>query len=74
MTLEMIELLRGSMARSYAAGKTKRGAHAKCDGLLKAEFVVLDSIPSEMKVGIFGMPNDYPVLIRLSNAHARVQR
>ena len=73
MTEEMIAILRDSMASSYEAGKTRRGAHAKCHGLLKAEFVVHENIPSEMKVGIFGMPNIYPALIRLSNASASVQ-
>ena len=72
MTREMIAILRDSMARSNDAGKTKRGAHAKCHGLLKAEFVVHESIPSEMKVGIFSVPSVNPALIRLSNASACV--
>ncbi len=73
MTQEIIAILRDSMARTNKAGKTKRGAHAKCHGLLKAEFVVHESIPSEMKVGIFSAPSVYPALIRLSNASASVQ-
>ena len=73
MTQEMIAILRDSMARSNKAGKTKRGAHAKCHGLLKADFFVYENIPSEMKVGIFSAPNVYPALIRLSNASAGVQ-
>ncbi len=73
MTQEMIAILRDSMSRIYEAGRTKRGAHAKCHGLLKAEFVVQDNLPSEMKVGVFSKPDVYPALIRLSNANARVQ-
>lgn len=73
MTREMIDILRDSMTKSNKAGKTKRGAHAKCHGLLKADFVVLENIPKELKVGIFSTPKVYPALIRLSNASASVQ-
>ena len=40
MTSEMIAILRETMAKSHASGQTKRGAHAKSHGLLKAQFVV----------------------------------
>ena len=73
MTIEMIALLREAMAKSHASGQTKRGAHAKSHGLLKAQFVVHDGIPSTLKVGIFREPKSYAALIRLSNASASVK-
>jgi hypothetical protein len=73
MTSEMIAILRETMAKNHASGQTKRGAHAKSHGLLKAQFVVLDGIPSEHKVGIFREPKIFPALIRLSNASAKVK-
>ena len=66
MTSEMIAILRETMAKSHASGQTKRGAHAKSHGLLKAQFVVHDDIPNELKVGFFREPKDYAALIRSS--------
>ena len=73
MTREMIGILRESMEKSHAAGDTRRGAHAKSHGLLKAQFVVHEGIPSELKVGIFREPKSYAALIRLSNSSASIK-
>ncbi|MEI7460373.1 MAG: hypothetical protein WCK15_13255 [Pirellula sp.] len=73
MTREMISILRESMMKNRAAGETRRGAHAKSHGLLKAQFVVHDGIPSELKVGIFREPKSYAALIRLSNSSASIK-
>jgi hypothetical protein len=42
MTREMIDILRETMVKSHSPGQTKRGAHAKSHGLLKAQFVIHD--------------------------------
>ena len=39
---EMQSILQNKMEKDYEKGNTKRDAHPKCLGLLKADFKVLD--------------------------------
>ncbi len=70
---EMQSILQEKMKKDYKQGDTKRDAHPKCLGLLKANFTVLDNIPEELKVGVFKEGKTYNSLIRISNASGSVQ-
>ncbi len=70
---EMQSILQEKMEKDYQKGNTKRDAHPKCLGLLKANFKVLSDIPEELKVGVFKTAKTYPTLIRVSNASGRIQ-
>lgn len=70
---EMQSILQQKMEKDYPAGKTRRDAHPKSLGLVKAEFSVLEDIPQEVKQGIFAKPAQYKSWIRFSNASGRIQ-
>ncbi len=70
---EMQSILQEKMAKDYKKGNTKRDAHPKCLGLLKANFKVLNNIPEALKVGVFQTAKNYPTLVRVSNASGRIQ-
>lgn len=69
----MINLLRRKMEKDYPKGATKRDAHPKHLGLLKAYFSVSGDLPKEFQVGLFKEPKTYSAFIRISNASAKVQ-
>ena len=70
---EMQSILQEKMGKDYPAGKTRRDAHPKSLGLVKASFNVLEDIPTELKQGIFAKPTEYKAWIRFSNASGKVQ-
>ena len=45
----------------------RRDAHAKAHGCVRAEFRVLDSLPSALRAGVFPAPRTYQAWIRFSN-------
>jgi hypothetical protein len=53
-----------------AAPIARRDAHPKPHGTVKAEFRVLDDIPTALRAGIFRTPRSYEALIRFSNGAA----
>lgn len=73
MIEEMKTILKEKMKNDYDKGDTKRDAHPKTLGLLKADFIVLRDIPEELKVGVFKKEKTYKAFIRISNASARIQ-
>lgn len=72
MIAEMTEVLQKKMAKDYANGETKRDAHPKALGLLKAEFKVLDNLPAELQTDVFQAGKTYNSLIRVSNASGSI--
>ena len=54
-------------------GLARRDAHAKAHGCVQAEFRVLDNLPEEVRVGIFGETRAYPAWIRYSNGSGKIQ-
>ncbi|NJM80197.1 MAG: hypothetical protein HC854_12315 [Flavobacterium sp.] len=61
------------MEKDYEKGKTKRDAHPKTLGLLKANFKVLDTLPEIYNVGVFQKSATYKAWIRISNASGKLQ-
>ena len=73
LILEMQTILQERMVKDYEQGKTKRDAHPKCLGLLKADFKILENIPKAYKVGIFKSATTYKSWIRISNSSGKIQ-
>ena len=50
-----------------------RDAHPKAHGLVRAEFIVLDGLPEELRYGVFKKPQSFEALIRFSAGNVKVQ-
>jgi len=58
---------------SAKTGLARRDAHAKADGVVRAEFHVLDDLPPHLRVGVFAEPRTYDAWIRFSNSSGTPQ-
>jgi hypothetical protein len=75
---ELTELIVAAMTRSNRKVFEKhrhavRDAHAKSHGILKGELEVYPDLPQHLRQGIFATPTRYPVIVRLSTAHADLE-
>lgn len=70
---EMTDILRRKMERDYAKGDTKRDAHPKTVGLLRANFIIAADLPAELRVGIFKKAQSFECYVRTSNASGKIQ-
>jgi hypothetical protein len=61
------------MERDYPAGGTRRDAHPKHTGLLRARFTVEAELPPALRVGVFAAAASYDAWVRLSNASGTPQ-
>lgn len=69
----LISMLKKDMEKDYLKGTTKRDAHPKTLGLLKAEFKVMEGLPEELKVGLFKKAKSYKSFIRISSSSPKVE-
>jgi hypothetical protein len=68
-TDQLIAILRANLIKDYPPGtRTLRDAHTKAHGCLRAEFIVNDNVPSELRVGVFAVPRTYEAWIRFSSS------
>jgi hypothetical protein len=58
---------------SAKTGLARRDAHAKADGVVRAEFRVLDDLPPQLRVGVFAEPRTYDAWIRFSSSSGTPQ-
>jgi hypothetical protein len=68
---EIVMLTRAQLKMRYAdKGKpVLRGVHPKDHGCVKAKFKILESLPKELRVGVFAEPRqEFEAVIRFSNA------
>jgi len=72
LTQNIIKMLKEKLQKDYSKGSTKRDAHPKCLGLLKAYFIVEKNLPKEYQVGIFKEPKTYSSFIRVSNSSPKI--
>ncbi len=70
---EMTDILRRKMQRDYEKGDTRRDAHPKTVGLLKASFRTEPDLPKALKVGIFAKPASFDCWVRFSNSSGKIQ-
>ena len=54
-------------------GPVLRDAHPKAHGLVRAQFIVLDGLPPELRFGVFKTPHTFDALIRFSAGNVEVQ-
>ena len=67
-TKRLIANLQAVLTQSYPPPKrTLRDAHPKQHGLVKAEFIVLNDLKSDLRVGFFEKPKSYEAWIRFSS-------
>ena len=73
-TQQIVRIIEESVrAQSAKNALARRDAHAKAHGCVQAEFRVLDNLPEEVRIGIFGEARAYPAWIRYSNGSGKVQ-
>ncbi|MGL4759860.1 MAG: hypothetical protein ACRC6T_03275 [Sarcina sp.] len=72
-TESLIQILRDGMQERYLAGTTKRGAHPKTLGILKAEFKVMNNLQNDLRVGVFKEAKTYKSIIRISSSSSEVE-
>ena len=60
--------------RDYLTGTTYRDVHAKTVAALKAELVVDQDVPSELRHGVFREPRRFPVWVRFSSTFQRPRK
>ena len=68
---KIIKLLEDQMLRLYGKNKQLRQIHPKMNGFVKAEFIIENNLPQDLKVGIFGEAKSYPAWIRFSNGDTK---
>ena len=67
VTREIIEVFRENLLRRYSTRKAERGANAKTYGVVRAEFRVLEGLPSHLAKGIFREPTTFPAWVRFAD-------
>ncbi len=69
---KVIKLLQDQMLRMYANKKKQfRQIHPKMNGCVKAEFIVENNLPEELRVGLFHEHKSFPSWIRFSNGNTK---
>jgi hypothetical protein len=66
-------VMRPKMEKDYAPGRTRRDAHPKHTGLLRASFTVEANLPAHLRHGVFAQPKTFVAWVRTSNASGRVK-
>jgi len=54
------------MTLLWKPGRFERGGNTKTHGIVRAEFIVHDDLPLELRRGIFAQPRTYPAWVRFS--------
>jgi len=72
-TQQIVQMIEESVRAEAKNGLARRDAHAKAHGCVQAQFRVLDNLPEEVRVGIFGEARAYPAWIRYSNGSGKMQ-
>lgn len=72
LSFKIISILKERLDKNYSKGLTKRDAHPKCLGLLKAYFIVDKNLPLQYREGIFNK-DSYKAFIRVSNSNPKVK-
>lgn len=69
----MTDLLRRKMEKDYPVGGTRRDAHPKHSGLVRAEFLVEPNLPAALAVGVFATPKTFEAWVRFSSSSGTIQ-
>jgi hypothetical protein len=60
----IIDAFNAQMRRLWNPGYFERGGNTKTHGVVRAELIVRDDLPSHMRQGIFASPRTYPAWVR----------
>lgn len=71
---KIAEVIEQSIRKQYTTGNARRDAHPKAHGCVKAQFHVLETIPTPLAKGIFIPNKTYPAWIRFSNGDGDATR
>jgi hypothetical protein len=63
---DIIVTMGNQMRQLWRPGDFQRGGNTKTHGIVRAEFIVRDDLPSHMRHGIFAKPRTYPAWVRFS--------
>jgi hypothetical protein len=72
-TDKIIDSLRTLLEKQYKGKGTMRAFHPKIIGLVKAEFIVEENLPENLKRGLFKEGKTFQAWVRLSNAKRKPQ-
>lgn len=72
---QLTEIMKRNYERAYPAGASPalRGVHPKSHGCVRADFIIDDGLPDELRRGVFQKPRVYPAWVRFSSTSPRVQ-
>ena len=62
----IIKSFTDQMTLLWKPGRFERGGNTKTHGIVRAEFIVHDDLPPELRRGIFAQPCTYPAWVRFS--------
>ena len=62
----IINSFQEQMKLLWKPGRYERGGNTKTHGIVRAEFIVHDNLPTELRHGIFAQPKTYPAWVRFS--------
>jgi hypothetical protein len=62
----IIKSFTDQMTLLWKPGRFERGGNTKTHGIVRAEFIVHDNLPSELRRGIYAEPCSYPAWVRFS--------
>src|SRR5262245_18098419 len=62
----IIETFATYMRRAYRPGEYERGGNTKTHGIVRAEFIVRDGLPPQLRRGVFAKPQTYRAWVRFS--------
>jgi hypothetical protein len=62
----IIDSFQKQMKLLWTPGRFERGGNTKTHGIVRAEFVVRDDLPAELRRGIYAEPRTYPAWVRFS--------
>jgi len=62
----IIKSFTDQMSLLWKPGRFERGGNTKTHGIVRAEFIVHDDLPPELRRGIFAQPCTYPAWVRFS--------
>src|SRR5690349_1002358 len=56
----------GYMERAYQPGNYERGGNSKTHGIVRAEVIIRDGLPTHLRHGVFATPRTFPAFVRFS--------
>ena len=62
----IIKSFQQQMTLLWKPGRFERGGNTKTHGIVRAEFIVHDNLPRELRHGIYANPQTYPAWVRFS--------